>query len=146
MNLILGFTDKLSEIMIQPENIAEKIRLTRIQKGLSQENMADMLSLSTTAYGDIERNKTELTILRLLRIAQVLDMDFKDLLGIESKNDAFLNLENEKLKIENEKLRLEINHLKDKFEKALLYEALRGMRQQQEQAERPKIGFQLTHN
>lgn len=132
--------------MIQPENIAEKIRLTRIKKGLSQENMADMLKISTTAYGDIERNKTELTIPRLMRIAQVLDLGFAELMGIETKNDAFLSLENEKLKIENEKLRLEINHLKDKFEKALLYEVIRGIRQQQDQPERPKIGFQLTNN
>ena len=34
-------------------NLSEKIRQIRLQKGLSQENMADMLGLSTTAYGTL---------------------------------------------------------------------------------------------
>lgn len=53
---------------------AEKIRLQRLQRGLSQENMADLLNLSTTAYGDIERGKTDLTLSRLTQIATVLDV------------------------------------------------------------------------
>ncbi|RYY39087.1 XRE family transcriptional regulator, partial [archaeon] len=38
----------------------------------SVENMADLLGLSTTAYGDIERGKTDLTLSRLSQIATVL--------------------------------------------------------------------------
>jgi XRE family transcriptional regulator, regulator of sulfur utilization len=130
--------------MISNENIIEKVRLTRLNRGLSQENMADMLHISTTAYGDIERGKTELTIPRLLKICQILGVELTELLDLESKNDAFIQLENEKNKIENEKLRLEVNYWKDKFERAVLTETFRIIRQQQEQIERPKIGFQIN--
>jgi len=44
--------------------IGEKIRQARLLKGYSQENMAELLQISTTAFGDIERSKTELTINR----------------------------------------------------------------------------------
>jgi XRE family transcriptional regulator, regulator of sulfur utilization len=130
--------------MISNESIIEKIRLSRINRGFSQENMADMLNISTTAYGDIERGKTELTIPRLLKIGQILSIELADLLNIESKNDTLIQLENEKNKIEIEKLRLEVNYWKDKFERAILIESFRLIKQQQEQIERPRIGFQIN--
>ena len=49
--------------------IGEKIRQARLLKGYSQENMAELLQISTTAFGDIERSKTELTINRAQKIA-----------------------------------------------------------------------------
>ena len=64
-------------------NTGEKIRQIRLTKGFSQENMADMLGISTTAYGDIERNKTELTISRATEIAKVLGIGIIDLMDIE---------------------------------------------------------------
>ncbi len=60
--------------------LTETIRLNRLRRGLSQENMADLLNLSTTAYGDIERGKTDLTVSRLLQIADVLEVSSADLL------------------------------------------------------------------
>lgn len=39
--------------------IGDKIRSLRMIKGYSQENMADILGISSIAYGDIERNKTD---------------------------------------------------------------------------------------
>ena len=90
---------------------AEKIRLERLQRGLSQENMADLLNLSTTAYGDIERGKTDLTLSRLAQIAQVLDVALLTLLTdeaipaqvIEEKPDAIVNHELETLRLTVEK-------------------------------------------
>jgi DNA-binding XRE family transcriptional regulator len=38
-------------------NTGDKIRQIRLMKVFSQENMANMLGISNTAYGDIERNK-----------------------------------------------------------------------------------------
>lgn len=130
--------------MINNEIIIEKVRMSRLNRGFSQENMADMLNISTTAYGDIERGKTELTITRLLRICQILSINISELFDSVSKNDALIQLENEKLKIENEKLRLEVNYWKDSFERILMAETVRVIRQQQEQIERPRIGFQIN--
>ena len=65
-------------------NLSEKITQIRLQKGLSQENMADMLGLSTTAYGDLERGRTELSVSRLENIAKLLDVPLPELLGFDS--------------------------------------------------------------
>jgi transcriptional regulator with XRE-family HTH domain len=60
--------------MKQQDSIPDKIRKARVLKGLSQENVADMLGISTTAYGDIERGKTELSIKRAQDLSKVLDL------------------------------------------------------------------------
>ena len=49
--------------------MGEKIRLLRTMKGLSQENMADMVGISRLTYGEIERGKSEPTTDRLEKIA-----------------------------------------------------------------------------
>ena len=51
--------------------IGDKIRSLRILKGLSQENMADMLDLNVLAYGEIERSKTDIKMSRLEQIAKI---------------------------------------------------------------------------
>lgn len=122
-------------------SFGEKIRQLRQKKGFSQENMADMLGISTTAYGDIERSKTELTIERTKEIAKALNISFLELLGLDFRemNHSVekANLENEKLKIENEKLRLEAQYWREKFERLVVNEVYRVVQQQ----ERKKIGF-----
>lgn len=45
--------------------VGEKIRSLRTIKGYSQENMAELLGISSVAYGDIERNKTDVSHSRL---------------------------------------------------------------------------------
>ncbi len=51
--------------------IGEKIRGIRTLKGLSQENMAEMLGLSLLSYGDIERGKKDVNMNRLEQIAEL---------------------------------------------------------------------------
>lgn len=53
-------------------NVGDKIRGIRTLKGVSQENLAEMLGLSLPAYADIERGKKEVTIKRLEQIAEKL--------------------------------------------------------------------------
>lgn len=62
----------------------DKIRVLRSLKGLSQENMADMVGLSRLAYGDIERGKVEPNPERLKQIAEKLGLNVEDI-------DAFGN-------------------------------------------------------
>lgn len=57
----------------------EKIRTIRSLKGLSQENMAEMMGMSRLAYGDIERNKSSISKERLNQISQALGVSVEDI-------------------------------------------------------------------
>jgi transcriptional regulator with XRE-family HTH domain len=66
--------------------LGEKISLMRRLKGLTQEEMAERLSMSATGYAKIERGETKLQNPRLERIAQVLGIELKDLFDLDKKN------------------------------------------------------------
>jgi transcriptional regulator with XRE-family HTH domain len=68
--------------------IGEKIRALRDLKNLSQANMASMLGLSELAYGEIERDHTDIKLSRLEQIAKVLGITVQKLLGFD---DAVAN-------------------------------------------------------
>lgn len=119
-------------------SISERIRLQRLQRGLSQENMADLLGLSTTAYGDIERGKTDLTLSRLNQLADVFELPLVTLLTDEvipafeavplpdpSHELETLKLTVEKQQIELDKLRLEADYWKRRYEERLAWELAR---------------------
>jgi transcriptional regulator with XRE-family HTH domain len=129
------------------EAIGEKIRGIRTLKGLSQENLAEMLGLSLPAYADIERGKKDVTIKRLEQIADKLGVTLNDILAFGDRVSNFFDqcnsivagvnngglhnydtreiqhklekllLENEKLKVEKEKAEFEIKYWKEKCEK-----------------------------
>lgn len=106
----------------------EKIRQLRLQRGYSQENLADALGLSTTAYGDLERGKTELTIARLEQVAEALGtpvLHFFQEGTPERDQVERLVLENEKLQAEVEKLLLENRYWREKFDERVLLELYR---------------------
>ena len=101
-----------------------------------------MLGISTTAYGDIERNKTELTISRATEIAKVLGVGIIDLLDIELHSIDFsvekLQLENEKLKSDVEKWQIAAAYWREKYENRFVGNVLKLIT---EEPERRKIGF-----
>lgn len=53
--------------------INEKIRLLRQQKGLSQNEMARKLKMSTNGYGNIERGHTNVSLSKLTQLAAIFD-------------------------------------------------------------------------
>ena len=145
--------DSLSTRGLAERGPAEKIRLQRLQQGLSQENMADLLNLSTTAYGDIERGKTDLTLSRLSQIAQVLGVSPLALLTDEaisaqvidekpadmiSHELETLRLTVEKQQVELDKLLLEADYWKRKYDDRIAMELFRSMGVEQK---RERIGF-----
>lgn len=139
---------KLSTVLEMKTSVAEKIRLQRLQRGLSQENMADLLGLSTTAYGDIERGKTDLALSRLTQIADALGMSPASFLTDEVPLLATvtpdtheldtLRLTIEKQQIELEKLRLETDYWKRRYDERIALELARSLGVQQT---RERIGF-----
>jgi XRE family transcriptional regulator, regulator of sulfur utilization len=140
---------------MKPQNVpthpGERIRLARLQHGLSQENMADLLNLSTTAYGDIERGKTELTISRLTQIAQALNTTEIALLTdvptavlaepthVPSEVDRLHGII-DRQRQEIDALRLEAEQYKRRYDERIALELLRAIGQPQP-VERAKIGF-----
>ena len=66
--------------------IDEKIKVIRTFRGWTQENMAEKLGISTNAYAKIERGETDVNFSRLEQIAQVMEIDLPQLLGVDDKN------------------------------------------------------------
>src|SRR5690606_9710006 len=77
-------------------NIGANIRNFRELKGFTREQMAHDLNLSISAYGNIERNQTDLTISRIQQIAEILEVDMSQILNFDASqvfniehNDVF---------------------------------------------------------
>ena len=67
-------------------DVIENIRSIRKNKGISHEAMAVNLGISQTAYTKIERRETKLTIDRLQKIAEILEVQLGDLLEVEPQS------------------------------------------------------------
>jgi transcriptional regulator with XRE-family HTH domain len=105
------------------ENILDKIKDIRKQKGFSHEYMAHKLDMSQPAYSKIEKNETVLSVDRLFKIAEILETPVNDILEINPNNIYHQNNNDNGTFIGHQ----EVEHLyqdnKEKSEKIeLLYE------------------------
>ncbi len=66
--------------------IHEKLRIIRMFKGYSQEEMAEKLSYSLSGYAKIERGEVELSVNKLENIAELMGVDLQKMLGINEGN------------------------------------------------------------
>jgi transcriptional regulator with XRE-family HTH domain len=66
--------------------IANNVRNNRILKGLSQENVANELDMSSEGYGKIERGETKLKIDTLESLAKIFGMKPEDILNFKSES------------------------------------------------------------
>lgn len=57
----------------------KKIRFLRLNKGWSQETMAEKLAMSPNGYGSIERGETNVQLSRVLQIAKLFDINTAEL-------------------------------------------------------------------
>lgn len=67
-------------------NYKNNIAMIRRMRGYTQEYMAKTIGVSRPTYINIEKGLKELTVSQLFIILKVLDVDFDDLLGIDSEN------------------------------------------------------------
>jgi transcriptional regulator with XRE-family HTH domain len=81
--------------------LLNNIRRIRKAKKIKQEKMADLVNMATTNYGKLERGGIAITIDRLYKIAEILNVPVSELLG-----------ENESLVKEISALKIEIENLK----------------------------------
>ena len=63
-------------------DIIENIRTIRKNRGISHEAMAANLGISQASYTKLEQKETKLTVDRLYKIAEILEMKVEDLLNI----------------------------------------------------------------
>ena len=60
---------------------AQRLRLQRLDRGLSQEELADQAGLHRTYIGSVERAERNISIDSMERLAQALGLDVSDLLA-----------------------------------------------------------------
>ena len=66
-------------------NLGRHIRQIRERKNLSQQNLADICDLPKTTIGRIERAEMNTTIKTLVKIANALEIEPKELLNFQIK-------------------------------------------------------------
>lgn len=75
---------------------AERLRLVRVSKGMSQENVAKALDITVGAYSKIERGVTKLSLNRLADLANIFDLELNDFIrylnGEQESLDSKLNI------------------------------------------------------
>lgn len=70
-------------LSIKIKAIAANIRHKREYRNYTQEYLALKLNISQNAYSKIELGYTKITVERLFQIADILEFDVAELLGIE---------------------------------------------------------------
>lgn len=64
----------------------EKLKVLRLCKNWSQEEMAEKLGYSANGYAKIERGETDIKIEKLGKIAEILGVDVQQLLDLNERN------------------------------------------------------------
>ena len=59
--------------------VGQRLQLLHLERNLTQEQMSEKLNLSTSAYCKIEYGETDLTLTRLNKIADILNMSAVEL-------------------------------------------------------------------
>lgn len=67
-------------------NIIENIKEIRKEKGISHEAMAFNLGITQAAYTKIEKSDTKLSVDRLFKIAEILEVSVEKLLNLNAKS------------------------------------------------------------
>jgi len=60
--------------------LGQRIRQERLQRGLSQEELAEKADLHRTYIGMVERAEKNITLLNIAKVAQALDLSVSELL------------------------------------------------------------------
>ena len=71
--------------------LVDKIRAFRTIKNYSQDNLAQMLGISLTAYAKLERGETEMSYTRLEQIAKAMEVRVVDLLNFGEQGYFYMN-------------------------------------------------------
>jgi transcriptional regulator with XRE-family HTH domain len=68
-------------------SVNEKIRSIREAKGLTQEQVAEKLGISSSVYGDIERGENDPKLSKLEKIAEAFEIELSELVDLSEKGN-----------------------------------------------------------
>lgn len=68
--------------------MGQRLRKRRLEKSLTQENMAELLDISVKHYSEIERGITGISVERLIELSDLLDLNIDYLLKGNNNSDA----------------------------------------------------------
>ena len=83
------------------QNFAKNLRKIRIEKELSQENVAFELSMSRGAYRKLETGKTNLNLIHLEGLSKVFNMDFVELITYKNEKYQIVKTKDKVLLVKN---------------------------------------------
>ena len=63
------------------DQIRERIKRIRLERGYSQDYMADMLDISQNAYHKLERGHTRINLQKFIDIAKILEVETTELIN-----------------------------------------------------------------
>jgi transcriptional regulator with XRE-family HTH domain len=63
------------------KDIRERIKKIRVEKGYSQEYMADRLNISQNAYHKLERGHTRIHLQKFIEISKILEIEISELIN-----------------------------------------------------------------
>ena len=78
--------EKINEHII--DQVIDKIKETRIKKGISQFAIAHFLNLETSSYSKLENKQSKLTVEKLINIANYIEEPLEHLLGLKINNQS----------------------------------------------------------
>ncbi|MFP9115616.1 helix-turn-helix domain-containing protein [Flavobacterium sp. RHBU_3] len=100
--------------------IGQRIKKLREEKGITQDAMAVQLDVTQSNYGRLEKDDRRLNVVKLLKIARILDVNIMYMFngmaesGTEQPKESSLTQTNKEVyEILVESLRAEIQHLKE---------------------------------
>ena len=70
---------------MREDSIAGRMQLARKRKKITQEKIADLLSISAVAYGHYERGRNEISLERLKKFSEIVDVSLEWLLTGEGR-------------------------------------------------------------
>lgn len=75
-------------------SVGKRIKQLRELRNYTQSHMASKLNMTTAGYGKIERDQTDITYSKLLKISEILETEVSTILNFDSKH--VFNLYNNK--------------------------------------------------
>ena len=65
--------------------LGKNVRKFRLQKGLSQEKLSDLLDANSKFIGHVERFERYISLKKLIQISKILDVPLKEFFDFEQK-------------------------------------------------------------
>jgi transcriptional regulator with XRE-family HTH domain len=73
------------------KEVVENIKKFRELKNLTRENLADQLDMSLSGYSKLERGEVDLTISKLYRISEILEVSVSQILNFDASQIFNIN-------------------------------------------------------